>query len=541
MNLNFYIFFILFNTVTGIAGYFLKNEELFSKVGKSVYVFLLSNLFYLIFYFLLKTIKSNSIRKYLENIILILMGIIFIFEAIVLIEYKNTIDLSIVAVILESNLNEVKEFVNQALISITNIKFIYLSIFLYFLIFLYKKLKNINLNKTYFKVVQIISLFVALLSSYRVLNGVPLKYLPFTRLYYGVKEATKELNKYRDLSNSLNKEATILTNNSNIENVILVLGESTSRNHMQLYNYYLENNPKLKERENLIVFNDIISSETNTRNSLRKIFTFQNYETENIEWYKRENLIEIMKKAGYKTYWLSNQESFGIYGNVGAAIASKSDTVIYNSFKHSEVEDKRINFDEDLVSYLNLILKDGTGEKKFIVLHLMGSHSFYKNRYPENFEVYKTDDIILKSSSANKEILKYYNNSILYGDYVLDKIFESLNEYEGIAFYLSDHGEELYENGFAGHYGKGGNKWMLEIPLFIYPTDKFKIKYPEKVEELKSSKNRPYMTDDFIHTFLDVLDIKTQDFDETRSIINSNFNTNRKRIYGGKDYDLELQ
>ncbi|MGL5901198.1 MAG: sulfatase-like hydrolase/transferase, partial [Cetobacterium sp.] len=166
---------------------------------------------------------------------------------------------------------------------------------------------------------------------------------------------------------------------------------------------------------------------------------------------------------------------------------------------------------------------------------------FYKNRYPENYEVYKTDDIILKSSSANKEILKYYNNSILYGDYVLDKIFESLNEYEGIAFYLSDHGEELYENGFAGHYGKGGNKWMLEIPLFIYPTDRLKIKYPEKVEELKSSKNRPYMTDDFIHTFLDVLDIKTQDFDETRSIINSNFNMNRRRIYDGKDYDSELK
>lgn len=50
------------------------------------------------------------------------------------------------------------------------------------------------------------------------------------------------------------------------------------------------------------------------------------------------------------------------------------------------------------------------------------------------------------------------------------------------------------------------------------------------------------MTDDVIHTILDILNINTPDFDKTRSIINPNFNKNRKRILiDGKNYDSDLK
>lgn len=48
---------------------------------------------------------------------------------------------------------------------------------------------------------------------------------------------------------------------------------------------------------------------------------------------------------------------------------------------------------------------------------------------------------------------------------------------------------------------------------------------------------RYYMTDDLIHTILDIVGIKTPEFDETRSVINEKFNAKRKKIYTGKDYD----
>ena len=82
---------------------------------------------------------------------------------------------------------------------------------------------------------------------------------------------------------------------------------------------------------------------------------------------------------------------------------------------------------------------------------------------------------------------------------------------------------------------------MVEIPFLIYTSDKFIKNYPEKVESIKNSVDKPYMTDDLIHTILEIADIKTSEFDETRSIINKNFNDKRKRITGGKDYDTELK
>lgn len=52
------------------------------------------------------------------------------------------------------------------------------------------------------------------------------------------------------------------------------------------------------------------------------------------------------------------------------------------------------------------------------------------------------------------------------------------------------------------------------------------------------------MTDDLIHTLLDIAGIETEGFDETRSVINQNYNSKRKRMVGGSegvDYDVKLK
>ena len=50
-----------------------------------------------------------------------------------------------------------------------------------------------------------------------------------------------------------------------------------------------------------------------------------------------------------------------------------------------------------------------------------------------------------------------------------------------------------------------------------------------------------YMTDDMIHTVMDLADIKTAEFDPTRSIVNDKFNAQRPRIFDGMDYDTEIK
>ena len=47
------------------------------------------------------------------------------------------------------------------------------------------------------------------------------------------------------------------------------------------------------------------------------------------------------------------------------------------------------------------------------------------------------------------------------------------------------------------------------------------------------------MTDDIIHVVLDLLSIKTTDYDSSKSVINDDFDVNRPRIFAGCIYDKD--
>lgn len=111
-----------------------------------------------------------------------------------------------------------------------------------------------------------------------------------------------------------------------------------------------------------------------------------------------------------------------------------------------------------------------------------------------------------------------------------------------IVFYFSDHGEEVYEfRSFAGH-SLQDSRFIVEIPFMIYVSDKYKQMYPQKVELIKGAINTPQMSDDFIYSFLDILDLRINVFDSTRSIFSKDYNASRKRLISGEiDYDMELK
>ncbi|MGI0440398.1 sulfatase-like hydrolase/transferase [Helicobacter himalayensis] len=90
--------------------------------------------------------------------------------------------------------------------------------------------------------------------------------------------------------------------------VILIIGESTQRNYLNLYGYPLPTTPKLnalRDSQNLFVFSDVISPATHTDESLRKVLTFSNYENEQIPWYKQMNIIDTMKMLVLKHFGLA--------------------------------------------------------------------------------------------------------------------------------------------------------------------------------------------------------------------------------------------
>ena len=358
---------------------------------------------------------------------------------------------------------------------------------------------------------------------------------PIYRYSLLVGQAGKEASLVSKLSKDM-KQINIsnIDNNSTIPLFILVLGESASRLHMSLYGYHLNTTPYLNKRMNdsqLFPYTDVISPHSHTNAVLRVLFNFYRYGSRK-NWYEYVNLFDILNTAGYKTFWLSNQEIRSFWSNHVLVISGKCTVRAYTSIRSYK---EKAEPDAALLPLLDKALHDSS-RKSFIVVHLMGSHAYYPDRYPKTFSQFTSKDEY-GVKSRHKTIKAYYDNSILYTDYILNEIFQHVENRSAIVLYLSDHAEDVYDDPNhlqVGHSEIPGSPYMIQIPMMFWLSTLFKQQYPELTRRIANSVNRPYMTDDLIHTILDILAIKTPDYNSTLSVISTDFNASRKRIYAKK-------
>ncbi|WQV05295.1 phosphoethanolamine transferase [Helicobacter pylori] len=348
--------------------------------------------------------------------------------------------------------------------------------------------------------------------------------------------------KFYSFLNNLYLPSDYLSSMGDVSNVVLVIGESASRNFMQLYGYSVPNNPLLselanereREREsnNLFVFSDMISKEAHTSDVFESLLNYNNAET-NKPWYHYHNMIDIFKRSHYETFWLEKQivDEWGITQNL---VSNRSKNRYYILGNYGA-------YDEELVKFYSKNVQPQLKSKNFIVFHLIGSHSLYADRFPKSFAKFKPSDLSFSnlhaSNDRDKQIVADYVNSLYYNDAVLNGIFNLFKDKDAIVFYLSDHAQDVFESGST--YGHRCSKAGLEIPFMIYVSDIFKEKHPEKVKLIKNALNKPFMSDDLIHSLLPLVGIRTKDEIESKNLFSPQFDAQRKRAvcYGSMDYD----
>ena len=537
---SFYLLFFIFNCLPMCCYMVMKKngEAMCSYAGFMLLVNLL-------LVFLVDRIPARP-QKWLKRLLLVLFFVPFFIEGAVVYNYTALIGVGIVASLLETNVKEAGEFIAMytgphelaligAIVSGT-------------IMLVWKKpWRSLHFDATGKKVLA--SCFLAVSLIYTVmLFSLHIDVLwdtmfPMQRLLLSSKTAFENIQAYRELSAKLDTDIHLTKNDGKIKNVVFILGESTNRNHMHLYGYYLPNTPKLDDmagRGEISVFRDVVSPHSTTIAVLSKLFTFCHNESDK-PWYEYNNLIDIMNSAGYKTHWLSNQESSGIWGNVAQIYAAHSKVSHFTRIRDSR-EDDGLE-DGALFPLVDDAIAQRANDKNFYVVHLMGGHGLYYNRFPYLFTKFTKDDIQLNVNEAQKEVIAQYDDALYYNDYIVSGIIDKFRELQedSIVIYLPDHGEAVYdEGGFTGHIEENPSRHMIEVPLIIWASDKFKELHPAKWAAIQQAVNRPYMTDDMINTVLDIVDIQTVDFDATRSIINPQFDTSRPRIFDNKDYDREI-
>ncbi|MGN1398510.1 MAG: phosphoethanolamine transferase [Erysipelotrichaceae bacterium] len=293
--------------------------------------------------------------------------------------------------------------------------------------------------------------------------------------------------------------------------IIMVIGESASAYYMSAYSDTPNDNTpwlrSMKHNDNFILFPHAYASWGQTVPALERALTEKN-QYNNKEFNQSLTIIDIAKKAGYETYWFSNQ---GYVSDADTPI-----TLVAKTADHAQwlCEDKALNgkpqYDGDLLNYLKKV--DPT-KNNFVVLHFMGSHEDCINRYPQAFA---------KFSKPNEfDMVKNYDDSLAYTDHVLKEIYQyaSSNLNLQAMLYFSDHGGDPYRK---RHPDQSGFKF-LQVPLFVYVSDEYKQLYPEAVAVYKNNKNKFFTNDLLFETMADLLQVKSASIDVENSLLNSKF------------------
>jgi glucan phosphoethanolaminetransferase (alkaline phosphatase superfamily) len=324
--------------------------------------------------------------------------------------------------------------------------------------------------------------------------------------------------------------------------VVVVIGESSRYDRWSLNGYARATNPLLARESNLVPLADVITSVSATRLSVPVIVSRKPATQSLKDGFSEKSFITAFKEAGYKTFWLSNQMSFGKFDTPVSVFAKEADVVDFLNLggftDHS-------NYDEVLFGPLRRAIADRS-PKKLIVLHTLGSHWNYSDRYPKQFDkwqpslfgVDKPDylDLRIKTQLNNS-----YDSAILYTDWFLDHVIQALKEADEPAsmLYVADHGQTLYDGAchlaFHGH----NTQYEFHVPAFAWYSDAYQERYPDKVDQLRRHRTARLATENMFHTLLDMADVRYPDERLEWSFVNPHFKQHKRYVdsYGWTDYD----
>lgn len=520
-----FVFLLLFQVIRTSVGKIVLHQFNLLHFVEEVLGGFLSNLFLLMIPYLILRV---SIRRYLWFIspVLIISNLFYIIH---LLQYKAPISLGAIAVIAETTPGEASEFLD-----LLGFKTIFFSAVLSllplitFLFFKKKDEKYIIQQKMW--LFSLIPVYLVLNIFFNFLFERNMKsrhvnifyksyiYSDLTQIGYYYRER-KKLQQY--IEDRVNNKFDVSCDPDQDLNVVLIIGESMSKYHMELYGYDRETTPQLSSLDNLLVFNDVISPASQTRESIIRMLSLAEKKNEK-PFYNQGSIIAAARQGGFYTSWFSNQMMLGISDTETSVVAKDAN---YTKFINSDW--KSASLDGKLLPHLKTALGLNESNKNFIVLHMLGNHFKYENRYPVKDNYFFDQPYLFPTYIDNdkQEMINHYDNSIRYSDRFIYDVIELVKESKrpSVVIYLSDHGEELYddENLYIGHGSPDLRKEAIDIPFLIWCSPEY-LKSNDSLDFNRFVDNE-YNSGNLFHTLADVMSLSFDEYDASKSILNPDF------------------
>lgn len=338
--------------------------------------------------------------------------------------------------------------------------------------------------------------------------------------------------------------------------IVLIIGESYSKAHCQIYGYPQKDTPRQRRLERggwLTKFNDVVSCWNLTS------FVFKNVLSMHVvgekgEWCDYPLFPELFRKAGYQVTFLTNQfllaAGQAVYDFSGGfflndPVLSKAQFDLRNTSLH--------RFDEGLLSDYDNFLNEGKINLKgnnLIIFHLIGQHVSYNTRYPKDRAKWHADDYKelcpdIAGDHYRRRMIAAYDNACLYNDSIVTQIVKRFEDKDAIVVYMPDHGEEIFEPGrdIICRNHSATVDWPLahyefEVPFWIWCSRKYAHREPEVFKAIKDAKNRRFMTDALPHMMVWLAGISSKDYNDKYNLLSPNYDESRPRVLKNSvDYD----
>lgn len=326
--------------------------------------------------------------------------------------------------------------------------------------------------------------------------------------------ATLYLESKKHIKQRLESEVqlTSVSDQSDIDTLVFVIGESSRPHNWSLFGYHKETTPNLARHTGIFKFNSMCTTAPYTSVAVPSLLSLEPIE----DWdaiASKKSLVGIYRAAGYATYWLSSQE-VDSFGGIIPQIAAEA--------QHRQYFER--SYDGALIpEYERIIGQKGT-QKQAIFVHIKGSHFEYSRRYPGEFAKFAP-----ASGSAKDKMVAEYDNAVFYTDWLLGAFIERLkaSNRKAVLVYVSDHGENLMDDS-RGLLGHGmGNEYDLAVSSFVWASGNISAPQSHKLATLKAREDQRISTASLPHTLLSLTGIAMPGYDSAQDLLSNDFVSSR--------------
>lgn len=318
--------------------------------------------------------------------------------------------------------------------------------------------------------------------------------------------------------------------------VVFLIGETSRYDHWQINGYTRETSPLLVARGKEVVTFDSCFTIANLTTVCVPYILSRATPQNPRQYYLETSVVDAFHEAGFETSWIADQ-SFN--NEFLMRIANGCDYAKYVADDGT----KSIFIDTVLLVPFERALSTNA-KHKMIVLHSLGCHFKYSERYPDDYQRYTPDmkgiNIIEMFRHVDEEaegfarlkpenmavyqnlktiLVNSYDNAIYFTDYFIDQVIRRLEATgkPAVLVYVGDHGENLLddERNMFLHGTFGGSKYEYHVPLFVWTSDAYRKTHKDKVKTMRKNADKCFSTMTLFHSLLDLGDLHYANLDST--------------------------